>query len=699
MARQVMDMQNDNLGKLFEKTNSNFDEIYKKNSEQDSSLAAKAEKSKVDNIEARLDNLTANSGAATEGNAELIDLRVGADGETYETAGKAIRSQISALENASIDRSDRLIAELSLHYHNQATELKDSFQLGKTFNLTSGVISIVDSNIRFINSDFLEIPSTLNLRIRLSPLYKYRIYYFEEDSLDSYISNTDWLSTGANLNLSLNTNAKYIRLVVSKVDESEVSNTDITNSIFIFYDKEDSEHLAIIKPLNYLLVGYVLLENNETLYSNTARAVSQKVRIKKNSYIGFFADDKYYFAVDKFGDNKVEYISSEDNRNWRQVPTLIEDEGYYNLIFRAKDHHTLNEDDKIEILSNFLEVPKELKDLIDNSLVMHPLAYLKLGTFTADDLSHPSDTRCCILNVHLNADSLVCFSNSVVDYDFALDINSDNKLEYVSDTGSAWISDYARIPSTGYYNLLFRRKDNTDIKDSDIATILDSFIELRYLGILSNLIRNRNSSPLANKKILAIGDSFIDYNTQGLGNDLLSIIADRCSMTQYNYGLSSSSLAYDSNQTVLSVMDRYEDMLDEVAEVDYIIVLAGHNDSNPELHGGSAIPIGADSDDTNNTFKGALNILIPALITKYPLARILFLTPFNRRGVELPYATAMEEVCAKYSVPCFNNYKASGICFQNAAQKAYFDLNNTLHLTKLGNEYMANKYIHILESM
>ena len=115
MARQVMDMQNDNLGKLFEKTNSNFDELYDKSSRQDSSLADKAEKSKVDNLEARLDNLTANSGAATEENSELIDIRVGADGKTYETAGKAVRSQISRLDENLADLADSVSME-SLKY-------------------------------------------------------------------------------------------------------------------------------------------------------------------------------------------------------------------------------------------------------------------------------------------------------------------------------------------------------------------------------------------------------------------------------------------------------------------------------------------------------------------------------------------------------------------------------------------------------
>lgn len=51
-------------------------------------------------LSARVENLTANSEISTEGNAELIDVRVGADGTTYETAGTAVRTQISDLNDA-----------------------------------------------------------------------------------------------------------------------------------------------------------------------------------------------------------------------------------------------------------------------------------------------------------------------------------------------------------------------------------------------------------------------------------------------------------------------------------------------------------------------------------------------------------------------------------------------------------------------
>ena len=64
----------------------------------------KAEQADFDLLKAQVKNLTANPGSATEGNTELLDIRVDAHGRTYPTAGEAVR----AMPNSFIPKLDVL---------------------------------------------------------------------------------------------------------------------------------------------------------------------------------------------------------------------------------------------------------------------------------------------------------------------------------------------------------------------------------------------------------------------------------------------------------------------------------------------------------------------------------------------------------------------------------------------------------------
>ena len=66
-------------------------EMVKKIQYIDAQLAQKADEADLEIERARISNLTANAGN-TDGNAELLDIRVGFDGVTYTTAGEATRA-------------------------------------------------------------------------------------------------------------------------------------------------------------------------------------------------------------------------------------------------------------------------------------------------------------------------------------------------------------------------------------------------------------------------------------------------------------------------------------------------------------------------------------------------------------------------------------------------------------------------------
>lgn len=171
-----------------------------------------------------------------------------------------------------------------------------------------------------------------------------------------------------------------------------------------------------------------------------------------------------------------------------------------------------------------------------------------------------------------------------------------------------------------------------------------------------------------NKKITILGDS-ITYGYDGTDASLVEkpypwIIQDLLGVKVYNYGMSGSTIGGGGSGTTYSgstpMNIRYADMVD----ADYILVLGGVND-----YCASAIPLGTKGDSTNQTFYGALKILIEGLITKYPSGRIGFMTPLRKQGDTTTnshgstlkeYRNAIIEMCEDYCIPVLDLYTKGG---------------------------------------
>ena len=82
----------------------------------------------------RIDNLVAQS-TSTDGNSELIDIRVGADGKTYTTAGQAVREQIGKITDDLASTPDNI---MNIH-------VWEKFSPDMTINLAESDILVVTS--------------------------------------------------------------------------------------------------------------------------------------------------------------------------------------------------------------------------------------------------------------------------------------------------------------------------------------------------------------------------------------------------------------------------------------------------------------------------------------------------------------------------------------------------------------------------
>lgn len=189
------------------------------------------------------------------------------------------------------------------------------------------------------------------------------------------------------------------------------------------------------------------------------------------------------------------------------------------------------------------------------------------------------------------------------------------------------------------------------------------------------------SDPLFGKQIGVIGDSYVRNHREPIENTWHYKFAQKHGMQYFNYGRNGNCIALDLKQWGTGMYQRYKDMRDDL---DYIVVIAGHNDASQ----GRIDSIGID------TFKERLGILCQGLIEKYPHAQLFFFTPWTCDGfVGSPrqqVVDAMLEVCGSYGIPVFDAARHSNI-FVTSEQfrKIYFQGGkgtDTAHLNSKGHD-------------
>ena len=74
--------------------------------------------SEIDVLEARMDTFASLPNGTTSGNAELLDIRVGADGTTYASAGRAVREQIEDLTSELVEHHKTIAIEKEYEFSN-----------------------------------------------------------------------------------------------------------------------------------------------------------------------------------------------------------------------------------------------------------------------------------------------------------------------------------------------------------------------------------------------------------------------------------------------------------------------------------------------------------------------------------------------------------------------------------------------------
>lgn len=153
-------------------------------------------------LEARMDTFTALPAGSTAGDAELMDIRVGADGATYANAGDAVRGQVSNLNSELSDLQNDIV-----------TTYFDATWVQNRVAITNNVLAEI-TGTTFIHSNFITMTEDLTIEVPSGfTLFGWRCAYNEfghagQDALSRWSSGT--------INISFNSNLPYLVLCVQK---------------------------------------------------------------------------------------------------------------------------------------------------------------------------------------------------------------------------------------------------------------------------------------------------------------------------------------------------------------------------------------------------------------------------------------------------------------------------------------------------
>lgn len=172
-----------------------------------------------------------------------------------------------------------------------------------------------------------------------------------------------------------------------------------------------------------------------------------------------------------------------------------------------------------------------------------------------------------------------------------------------------------------------------------------------------------------------------------------------------NFGVKGSRIAVKSDRAD-SFVERFPG-IDLTADV--IVLFGGVNDFCRN------VPLGKMGDDDVYCFYGALDYLVCGILSRYPEAQFVLMTPAKTAGVpakglpafdvangvglkECAYAEAMREVADRYSVPVIDLYSSSGISPLVAEQRKRY-MPDGLHYSAAGYRKLAERIVAGLEAL
>lgn len=281
---------------------------------------------------ARINNLAKLSAGSTTGDAELQDIRVGADGTTYETAGASVRNQFynttKSLHNA-MNNADKGYMTLEAQANFGRGSLLNGADANNPIRIRSNNIIIADRDIT----------------LKANEGYRFAVHFFTNGG--TYERESSWQTT---LDIAQGTSFK---IVIGLVNEVDVAADIPLFAQQVYFESELSEKVTnIIKKSNndiyQLTIPWEMRGiNTTTSFHDSARniGVTTLYAVKKGeAFSAPVSNSKFYYGMWKFD---TEGVWDNITPNWVlfDKDIVFDFDGYILIHIRNESYGELSQEE------------------------------------------------------------------------------------------------------------------------------------------------------------------------------------------------------------------------------------------------------------------------------------------------------------------------------------------------------------------